>query len=223
MCRLSIFQSLEWCVLISLAFTTSLRSDRAEKHWQHMLHECCPPGPVQLVRPLLNWLLILWPLHFSFDTQSYFTTLQWPRICFNKISTNSGSKYNMSVKKSCRNLGIVNTNGFWSKTHLYVHLKSHSFSDWNVNCSPGVICGKNAWKSFKQRRSDCLSVVIDSVAKLVLPNFCIHLYEQSKIQWVLLSIQPEKIQSQLIFNLKNIETGICIHFYHNIIIHNFCE
>lgn len=62
MSRLYIFQQFELCVLISVVFTAFYRSDRAEEHWQHMLHERCPPSPVELVRPLLNWLLILsWP------------------------------------------------------------------------------------------------------------------------------------------------------------------
>lgn len=34
--------------------SVSLRPDGAEEHRQHLLHERCPPGPVQLVRPSVN-------------------------------------------------------------------------------------------------------------------------------------------------------------------------
>lgn len=43
-------------LLISLVCSVSLRPDGTEEHRQHLLHERCPPGPVQLVRPLLTCL-----------------------------------------------------------------------------------------------------------------------------------------------------------------------
>lgn len=52
--------------LISLLSCPSLRPDRAEEYREHLLHERCPPGPVQLVRPPSTWLLTSKsPLHIT--------------------------------------------------------------------------------------------------------------------------------------------------------------
>lgn len=49
-CHQNLQASDVWLVLISPVCSASRRPHRAEEHWQHLLHECCPPSSVQLVR-----------------------------------------------------------------------------------------------------------------------------------------------------------------------------
>lgn len=51
--------------VISPVCSVSVRPDRAEEHWQHLLHERCPPGSLQLVRPSFTCLPVYSHITYS--------------------------------------------------------------------------------------------------------------------------------------------------------------